>query len=203
MREQDTTTIDMIRHGEPVGGKKYRGQLDDPLSDKGWRQMRQTVGDHCPWDAVVSSPLCRCADFAREIAGRHGLPLALDERLKEIGFGQWEGRTASELLAADPDALLRFWAEPAKHAPPGAESLDGFRDRVVSAWNDILEEYAGRHLLLVGHAGQMRMVIRHVLEMPLDRMFRIQVPNAGITRIAVDGKGSSALPRLIFHAGAL
>jgi len=31
-----TTTIDLLRHGEPVGGKRYRGQIDDPLSEKGW-----------------------------------------------------------------------------------------------------------------------------------------------------------------------
>lgn len=203
MSEQGSTTIDMIRHGEPVGGKKYRGQLDEPLSEKGWRQMWEAVGDHCPWEGVVSSPLCRCADFAAEIAARHDLPLVLDERLKEIGFGEWEGRTATELLDADPEALMRFWTDPMNNAPPGAETLADFRDRVIAAWNDIAETYAGKHLLLVGHAGQMRMVIRHVLDMPLDRMFRIQVPNAGITRISIDGQGPGALPRLVFHAGVL
>ena len=37
------TLIDMIRHGEPVGGRRYRGQIDDPLSEKGWRQMWAAV----------------------------------------------------------------------------------------------------------------------------------------------------------------
>ena len=40
------TTIDLIRHGEPVGGRKYRGQTDDPLSEKGWEQMWKAVGDY-------------------------------------------------------------------------------------------------------------------------------------------------------------
>ncbi|MEK6748901.1 MAG: histidine phosphatase family protein, partial [Pseudomonadota bacterium] len=40
----ETTVVDMIRHGEPVGGKRYRGHRDDPLSDIGWRQMREAVG---------------------------------------------------------------------------------------------------------------------------------------------------------------
>ena len=48
MSELVNTTIDLIRHGEPVGGRKYRGQIDDPLSDKGWTQMRQAVADHKP-----------------------------------------------------------------------------------------------------------------------------------------------------------
>ncbi len=58
-------------------------------------------------------------------------------------------------------------------------------------------------MLVVGHAGMMRMILRHVLDMPLDRMFRIQVANAAISRIRVDGVGEAALPRLLFHDGRL
>lgn len=198
-----TTTIDMIRHGEPVGGRKYRGQLDDPLSDKGWQQMRAAVGDACPWEAIISSPLRRCAAFAEELAVRHGRPLALEERFQEIGFGAWEGKTAAELLADDPEQLGRFWRDPLHHTPPGAETLHAFRDRVIAGWDDLLARCVGQHVLVVGHAGMMRMVLRHVLDMPLDRLFRIQVDNAAISRIQVDGTGAEALPRLIFHDGRL
>jgi alpha-ribazole phosphatase/probable phosphoglycerate mutase len=198
-----STVIDLIRHGEPVGGRRYRGQIDDPLSDKGWRQMREAVGDHHPWDIIYSSTLTRCSAFARELAERHGLPLEFDARLMEIGFGSWEGRTAEELMAEDPETLSRFWSDPVNHRPEGAERLTEFRDRVVDAWESILEDQAGRHVLVVGHAGMMRMIVRHVLQMPLENLFRIQVPNAGITRIQVDGRGEEALPRLVFHAGNL
>lgn len=81
------TLIDMLRHGEPVGGRRYRGQTDDPLSDKGWRQMRAATAETRPWTAIVSSPLLRCRAFAEELAGQTGLPLAVDDRLKEVGFG--------------------------------------------------------------------------------------------------------------------
>lgn len=203
MSEYTTTLIDLIRHGEPVGGRKYRGQVDDPLSEKGWRQMRDAVGDHCPWQAIVSSPLCRCSAFAEELAARHGLPLQLDARLKEIGFGAWEGRTAAELLADDPQRLANFWRDPLNHTPPGAESLHSFRERIVTGWQDILARYAGQHVLVVGHAGMMRMIIREVLDMPLDKLFRLQVGNAAISRIRVDGSGADALPQLVFHDGRL
>ncbi|MEK7696673.1 MAG: alpha-ribazole phosphatase [Pseudomonadota bacterium] len=197
------TTIDLIRHGEPVGGSKYRGQTDDPLSEKGWAQMRAAVGDRRPWEAILTSPLTRCRVFAEELAVRLALPFEVDVRLMEIGFGEWEGRTAEELLATDPERLTRFWNDPVRHAPPGGETLAAFRDRILAAWEDILAHHAGRHVLIVGHAGTIRIAVCHVLDMPLDRLFRIQVPNAGITRIQVDMNGAGVLPRLVFHAGQL
>lgn len=203
MSAHTPTIVDLIRHGEPVGGRKYRSQADDPLSEKGWRQMRAAVGEHCPWQAVISSPLKRCAVFAEELAARHGLPLQLDARLMEIGFGAWEGKTAAELLADDPERLARFWRDPLHNTPPGAETLPAFRERVIAGWQDLLLRYTGQHVLVVGHAGMMRMIIREVLEMPLDRMFRLQVGNAAITRIRIDGSGSEALPQLVFHDGRL
>lgn len=197
------TTIDLIRHGEPVGGSKYRGKIDDPLSEKGWQQMRDAVADHCPWQTIVSSPLSRCAAFAEEVAERHKLPLSFDERFMEIGFGEWEGLTRQQISATDPEALQLFYSDPIKHIPPGAETLLDFETRVVGAWNQLVKQHVGKHVLLVGHAGMMRMVIRHILEMPLGGMFRLYVPNAGITRIQIDGEGEQPLTSLMFHAGNL
>lgn len=71
MLEKRTTTVDLLRHGEPVGGRKYRGQTDDALSETGWAQMRAAVDGHRPWDVIVSSTLLRCIEFARELAARH------------------------------------------------------------------------------------------------------------------------------------
>ena len=203
MSRQPITTIDLMRHGEPVGGRRYRGQTDDPLSEKGWAQMRNVVGDHCPWQAVISSSLSRCADFARELAKRHQLPLDIDARLIELGFGAWEGRTPDELTAADPEILNRFRHDPVTHAPAGAETLTAFRDRVISAWDSLLEHHAGKHVLVVAHAGVIRMTVAHVLNVPLQHLFRLQVPNAGITRIRVEKHGGQLFPQLLFHGGNL
>ena len=203
MNDTLTTTIDLIRHGEPVGGSRYRGQTDDPLSEKGWRQMRDAVGDAHPWDTIISSSLSRCQAFASEVAGRHSLPLETDTRLVELGFGEWEGRTAAELMRSDPDILARFWQDPLNHPPPGGERLGAFRERIVAAWDDLLTRHRGQHLLVVCHAGTIRLLLSHVLDMPLDRMFRINVPNAGITRLRVVHHAGGALPQLLFHAGSL
>jgi len=56
--------VDLLRHGEPVGGRRYRGQTDDPLSDKGWKQMWTAVAGQQPWQVIVTSTLSRCREFA-------------------------------------------------------------------------------------------------------------------------------------------
>ncbi len=201
--ERVTTLVDLMRHGEPVGGSRYRGQMDDPLSSTGWAQMRAAVGQHRPWDAILSSPLSRCLDFAQELAGNTGLPLEIDERLMEIGFGVWQGKTHDEVTQFDPGLQQRFFRDPMSHRPEGAEGLGDFRLRVLSAWNDILNRHAGRHILMVCHAGVIRMVLAHILEIPLSNLFRIKVGNASLTRIECAEQGEEFLGQLVFHGGAL
>lgn len=198
-----TTYLDLMRHGEPLGGSKIRGQSDDPLSAVGWQQMRAQIGDDCPWHAVVSSPLSRCSAFAREIAARFELPLEFDDRLKEIGFGVWEGRARSELTAADPDALRRFWRDPLRYAPPGAEPLLAFQARITQAWHSVLLNHAGRRVLVVCHAGVIRMGMCHALGFPVARVFQIKVPYAGITRFQVEHDDVDATAYVLSHAGGL
>lgn len=197
------TVIDLLRHGEPVGGRRFRGSLDDPLSTLGWAQMWAAVGEHCPWEAIVSSPLSRCAAFAQALAERYALPLEIEPELREIGFGAWEGRTAAEIDAATPEVLGRFWRDPLHHPPPDGEPLPRFQVRVTGAWIDLLERHAGRHLLIVGHGGMIRMVLRHVLEMPLTRLWRLEIPYGALSRVRVYGRGATAEPLLVFHAGSL
>ncbi|CAL1240587.1 histidine phosphatase family protein [Candidatus Methylocalor cossyra] len=201
--ERITTLIDLMRHGESVGGSRYRGQMDDPLSDTGWAQMRAAIGGARPWDVIFSSPLSRCFDFAEELSARSGIPLEVDERLKEIGFGVWQGKTREEITQYDPGLLQRFYRDPLTHRPDGAEGLAEFRTRIVSAWNDILARHAGRHILIVCHAGTIRMVLSHILEIPLANLFRIKVGHARITRIECAEQGEEFLGQLVFHGGTL
>lgn len=192
-----TTLIDLLRHGEPEGGKRYRGQIDDPLSATGWQQMWRAVGEHAPWQRIISSPLSRCKAFAEHLAARHHLPCSFDDRLMEVGFGAWEGRTAAELRVEDPEQIRRFYHDPVRARPVGAEPLSAFRERVVAAFEDLAQRHAGEHLLLVTHAGVMRAVVAHVLNAPLEAIYRIEVNYAALTRVRLD---TERPPTLVAHA---
>lgn len=178
------TTIDLIRHGEPVGGRAYRGHnIDDPLSETGWQQMWAAVGDVHPWTHIISSPLMRCRAFADALAEKYRVPVTIDERLKEVGFGSWEGCTPEQLKTEKLAEYTAFYNDPVNARPPGAEPLDAFIQRVSQAFEDIVTRYSGQHILIVTHAGVMRAVITYVLRTEPAAMYRIKVNNAGVTRI--------------------
>ena len=189
------TLIDLLRHGEPEGGVKFRGHSDDPLSADGWAQMRAATASAGGWEVVVASPLRRCAEFAAELAARLGVPLETETRLREIGFGAWEGLTAEQVAARDPEALERFWRDPAQHTPPGGEPLAGFEARVAAGWHDVMQRHAGKRILLVCHGGVIRLIIARVLAMPRSHLFRLNVPFASASRVRVGGE--KGLPELV------
>ena len=185
------TIIDFIRHGEPEGGRAFRGhKIDDPLSEKGWQQMRDAVGEHCPWSHIISSPLQRCAAFADELASKHKLSVTVDDRFKEVGFGDWEGKTPEQLQQDRLAEYNAFYVDPVNNRPPGAEDLDQFISRVVAAYNGLTEKFTGKHTLIVAHAGVIRAVIAHVLHTEPLGMYRIKVNNAGIARIRISERGA-------------
>lgn len=192
------TIIDFMRHGEPIGGRRYRGQIDDPLSDLGWQQMREAVPNESPWQAIVTSPLIRCQAFAEELAQTQNIPCRSDNRLKEIGFGVWEGMTRDQLRADDPHILQRFFSDPITNRPQGAEVLADFQQRICHAIDDIVDNNPDRHILVVAHAGVIRAAMSYVLGSPIENMFRIKVSNAAITRLQFT-PGSP--PTLLFHEG--
>lgn len=183
--------IDFIRHGEPIGGRAFRGhRIDDPLSDKGWQQMRSAVGDHCPWSHIISSPLQRCKAFADELASKHQLSVTIDDRFKEVGFGDWEGQTPDQLQAQRLEEYNGFYADPVNSRPPGAEDLNEFISRVVDAYEDVVKSYTDKHILVVAHAGVIRAVISHVLHTEPLGLYRIKVENAGLSRIRINQRGA-------------
>jgi len=159
------TILDFIRHGEPEGGRLYRGAaIDDPLSEKGWRQMWQAVGEDCHWDQLVSSPLQRCHAFALALGEKHGLPLSVEQDFREVGFGDWEGRSPVEIQQQDAEEYAAFYSDPVNNRPSGAEDLLDFGRRVARAFECTASAHAGKRVLVVAHAGVIRAALGHVMQ---------------------------------------
>lgn len=215
-KAQPTMLIDVLRHGEPVGGARYRGKTDDVLTEQGWQQMMNAVKPAPPWTRIISSPLRRCSEFAAQLGETLQLELHIEPRLAEIDFGDWEGLTSQQIMARDADRLLQYWNNPGNTTPPNGEPLATFKSRVTSAWHALINEhFPGKqqpanhtatghrkeHLLVVTHGGTLRMILSNILEMPHTALFNIDVPYACLSRFRY--QGDNGQPQLIFHNSTL
>jgi alpha-ribazole phosphatase len=191
------TTIDLLRHGACKGGDIYRGRTDVVLSSAGWHQMQQAIDNAGGWQRVVSSPLLRCRAFAEQCATQLSIPLKIVTDLQEVDFGEWEGRLQQEVWRSDADLVNRFYEDPAAVTPPGGEATVAALSRVVEAWTLLLRECAGEHLLLVCHGGVIRLLLSHLLGMPLSAITRLHIPYAAIASIKVHHSESGDFPVLM------
>jgi len=186
------TIIDLIRHGEPVGGRMIRGRgVDHPLSELGWAQMRAAVAPGGPWDQILTSPMARCRPFALELAGRHGLPLVVEPRLHEVDMGAWEGRRPHEVAAEEPALFEAFRADPVRHRPPGGETLEALAERVGRVYDRLIAGFSGRHLLVVCHAGVTRATLGHAMGAEPRAWSRLRIDYAGISRVRHGSHGAT------------
>ncbi|WP_019590982.1 histidine phosphatase family protein [Thioalkalivibrio sp. ALE20] len=178
--------VDLMRHGEPAGGQRFRGHgCDDPLSETGWRQMERAAATETGWQRIVTSPLARCRAFAEHLADERGVALSTAHDLREIGFGAWEGRTRAQLQEERPEEYRAFYADPEHNRPEGAEMLDAFRQRVAAAFAESVEApgRSDEHVLLVVHAGVIRALVGGVMAVPDGHLFQLDCDYASLTRI--------------------
>lgn len=196
------TTIDLLRHGACEGGEIFRGSSDVVLTADGWRQMRGAIADMSGWQRIVSSPLLRCSRFADELAEQRGLPLQISSDLREIHFGDWEGRRHAEVIETEGEKLAQFWRDPLSVTPPNGEPMRAFNARVTAAMQQLLAEYAGQHLLLVTHGAVIRVLLGEWLQMSMTAFSNIAVPYAAFSRCRIfEREGAAPWVQLCLHRG--
>lgn len=180
--------LDLLRHGETELGGGFRGRLDDALTAAGWAQMQAATDGPGGWQALVSSPLRRCAAFAERLARQRDLPLSLEADFRELDFGEWEGLSAATLMESDSDALARFWADPYAFTPPGGEPLAAFEARVFAALGRLYAAHAGRHLLLVTHGGVMRLLGAVARGLPRQQLLQVSVAHGELLALRIEAR---------------
>jgi probable phosphoglycerate mutase len=166
----------LVRHGEIAtdGNKRYIGQLDLPLNDKGELQaarLREELAS-VPFSRIFCSDLVRSVATARIICGNHDLEPVVIGDLREINMGFWEGLTFEEVRLYYPCEFEKRGSDIVEYQPPGGESFARCARRIMSALDDILAAASG-NILIAGHAGINRIIISRALGMPLENIFRI------------------------------
>ena len=152
----------LIRHGQTnctIEGR-FCGVHEGDLTEVG-RQMARRLGRHPALDGVgtvLSSPARRAFQTAEAIAGRLGVAVAVDERLRELSFGQWEDRLPSEVPA---DLHRRWECDPALFCPPGGETGLEVMARAVAAVRDAA--LSAPRVAVVTHKAPVRLVLAFFL----------------------------------------
>jgi broad specificity phosphatase PhoE len=134
----------LTRHGNVAANEVVLGgQLDLPLTEKGRSEAealaRRLEGIRV--DRIVSSPMARALETAQAVA--KGRPIEVDERLRELDYGQWEGLTHAEIDARDPVLWARWERDPAATHAPGGECGDDVARRVTAFLAELLAAELG------------------------------------------------------------
>ena len=172
-----TTRVYLVRHGAVVGAetRRFIGHLDLPLSPAGQAQIRSLAArlEGVALDAVYTSDLRRTRESARILAEPLGLiPVELTE-LREFAMGRWEGLTAEEIRALDPQAFVRWMADVGRFQFPEGESLPDLEARAWPAFERIVAAHAGGAVAIVAHGGTNRMILCRALGLGPERLLAV------------------------------
>ena len=200
----ENRVVYLVRHGkirQEDDQRRYIGQIDLPLADEGRRQsehLRRRM-ERAEIGAAYCSDLVRSRETA-EIASGGRFEVVVRPDLREISMGAWEGCTLGEVARQFPEEYRARGEDIAGFRVPGGESFVDCARRVIPAFEDVVARTRG-NVLVVGHAGVNRLLLCHVLGMPLAHLFRIaqdysclniiQCTNAGYQVRLINGRARS------------
>lgn len=178
-------TIYLCRHGQTTWNLEGRkqGHMDSPLTESGAEHAKK-LGEFFRGQVgnLYSSPLGRAMTVAQIIAqANNSLGLTLDDRLKEISFGDLEGRTATEIGTLYPDLQLKYTADPFNFKYPNGES---HRDLMLRVTSFIKSRQHDRQTIVIAHENTNRVFLGAVLSLPQADFMRIIHPHHLVYKIA-------------------
>ena len=186
------TTVWLARHGESDwnAAKRFQGRSDRPLTPLGRQQAKALASElasSSSLSVIYTSPLRRALETAAVVGEQVGLEPVPDDDLREVDVGSWTGLRRAEVEARYPDAFER-WLDGGEGWDDG-ESYAEMSARVLAALVRISGSHPGDELLVVSHGGPIRAIQAAAAGMDVHayRKLRRVEPNAGLSRVAVEG----------------
>ncbi len=206
--------IIFLRHPETVANvnRLIYGWTESPYSVKGLASVGRVVEllTDEKIDKIYASPLKRAYDLAKAVGDGHGLNVITDDRLKEMYFGAFENKTVEEAAAIYGVGFKRFWYDFSRFEVPEGETMGQVKERVVDFlehklfrkksaedFEELMKEDPGKAVtlhdredktvLVVAHSIVIRSALSHMLDVPLDWIWHIDVKPASIIEISYHG----------------
>lgn len=166
-------TLYFLRHGQTEFSRNnaYCGAIDSELTPEGL-EMAKAFADaysSTPWKAVFCSPMKRTVATAKPLCAAIGMQPELRDGLKEINYGQWEGKTPEEINRDYHDDYIRWSADPAWNAPTGGEMAVTIAGRAMQVIEEIRQLYHSGDVLIVAHKATIRIILCSLLGIDVGR----------------------------------
>ncbi len=187
-------TIYFLRHGETTASRTggYCGTLDPDLTTAGYLMAEDFAAAHksLPWAAVFSSPLRRAVATAEPLCTTTGMRMQRKEGLKEIAYGQWEGKMPADVDREFHDDFVRWLADPGWNAPTGGERGIDVARRGSLALVEIEKTCTTGNVLVVSHKATIRIMLCSLLGIDVGRFRdRIGMPVAAVSIMEMERHG--------------
>jgi 2,3-bisphosphoglycerate-dependent phosphoglycerate mutase len=191
------TRVLLLRHAETANPLIFHGaESDVGLSERGRRQaaaIAPLLAAHAP-QVLVSSAMRRAIDTATPIGPACGLELRIEPELHERRVGSLGGTPTRVREGVWPDTLRRWLAGDTAFAPPGAESYDDIRRRVLPVWQRLTSTFANQTLVIVAHGIVCRVLLLSLLpEYTIRDWHRIRTDNVAINELIYESETWRAL----------
>lgn len=183
--------IVIIRPGETDWNRtgRWQGWVAAPLSEHGRLQAQKLANfiRHIGLGALYTSDLRRAVETADLLAEQLGYSPIPDARLRERNIGNWQGLTLAEMQAWYPEEYQTLLADPDAFKVPGGESRAEVRQRMVSAFEDILAQDKSERVGIVSHTTAVRLLLEHLI--PNFDQRGAGLENTSVTTIVCDENG--------------
>jgi broad specificity phosphatase PhoE len=185
----------LLRHGQTEFSREncFCGSgLDPDLTADGLAMARAFCEAYRrkPWQAIYTSSLRRTQSTARPLCEAVGLQPEIREDLREIGYGQWEGKDIEAVSREYHDDYLRWTADPAWYPPTGGEPAVAIASRGIRVIEEIQKRFKSGNVLLVSHKATIRILLCELLGIDVGRFrFRLSCPVGSVSVIEFSGHG--------------
>lgn len=182
----------LIRHGQTEFSRENRfcGTSDPALTDVG-EAMAEAFAEayaSIAWNAIYTSPMLRARQTAGALTRLTTSTAIVEDGLKEIAYGEWEGLTVDAVKARWPDAYA-YWADDvASRGTPGGETAFHVAARAMRAIEAIRTRHQDGNVLIVSHKATLRIITCALLGLDV-RLFRERIaqPVAAVTLFEITG----------------
>ncbi len=182
----------LLRHAQSEYNEKgiFQGRLDSDLTPLGYVQARLSAQELLDKgiEVIYTSPQRRAYKTALTISDVLDVGVIVDERLREMSFGDYEGKRFLDLIREEGELFRAWLSNPLKNPLPTQEDMEEFRKRVDSFLEDVIKG-PYKNILVVAHGGTLHAIVCLAIGLGLENLWNIHMDNTGFSLLEYTPRG--------------